>query len=171
VPAAPAALATVLDRLAARLVDAAALAALNIVVNGWFVYQFLREIRPAVLAVEAGQSTPELSAQAGRLFITIIGVAMALWFAYEVPAIASTGQTLGKRLVGVRVTTADGKPVGFGRAIQRWAIPGLPMMLPWPFGHVIQIADAIWCLWDDRRQCLHDKAAGTVVVPAAAEER
>jgi uncharacterized RDD family membrane protein YckC len=159
----------VLDRLAARLVDAAALAALNIAVNGWFVYLFAREIAPAVRAAEAGDTTPEMSAHAGTLFVVIIGIAMALWFAYEVPAVAATGQTLGKRLVGLRVTTVEGNPVGFGRAIQRWAIPGLPMMI-WPWGHLVQLVDAAWCLWDRDRRCLHDKAAGTVVVTATAEE-
>jgi uncharacterized RDD family membrane protein YckC len=24
--------------------------------------------------------------------------------------------------------------------------------------------DPLWCLWDDKRQCLHDKAAGTIVI-------
>jgi uncharacterized RDD family membrane protein YckC len=164
-------LATVVDRLAARLVDAAALAALNLVVNGWFVYLFVREIRPAVRAVEAGHAVPALSDQAGRLFLAIVCVAMALWFAYEVPAIASTGQTLGKRLVGLRVMTVDGKPVGFPRAIQRWAVPGLPMILPWPLGHLVQAVDAAWCLRDrPLRQCLHDKAAGTVVVATVPGE-
>jgi uncharacterized RDD family membrane protein YckC len=161
----PGTLAPVLDRLAARLVDVVALGALNIVVNGWFVYQFLQAVEPSVRAIQDGDSTPPpFTDHAGTLFLVILGVATALWFAYEVPAIASTGQTLGKRLVGIRVTTPDGRPVGFGRAIQRWAIPGLPMMLPWPFGHLIQLVDGAWCLRDKHRQCLHDKAAGTLVV-------
>jgi hypothetical protein len=26
------------------------------------------------------------------------------------------------------------------------------------------LLDVLWCLWDEERQCLHDKVASTVVV-------
>ena len=31
-------------------------------------------------------------------------------------------------------------------------------------GGVYSLVDALWLLWDPRRQCLHDKLPGTVVV-------
>ena len=38
----------------------------------------------------------------------ISNVACALWFAYEVPAVANTGQTLGKRMLGIQVVGVEG---------------------------------------------------------------
>jgi uncharacterized RDD family membrane protein YckC len=29
---------------------------------------------------------------------------------------------------------------------------------------VLGLLDVIWCLWDEERQCLHDKVASTLVV-------
>jgi uncharacterized RDD family membrane protein YckC len=161
-------LAPVANRLAARMIDAVALFLLNVFVNGWFVYQYIREVYPALQRAERS-GTPianVLTDRATTLTYIILGVATALWFAYEVPAIAATGQTLGKRLVGVQVVATNGGRVGFGRSIQRWALQGLPTMLGgWLFP--LQVLDATWCLWDrPLQQCLHDKTAGTVVVTA-----
>jgi uncharacterized RDD family membrane protein YckC len=164
----PGVLAPLLDRLAARLIDIVAVFLLNVVVNGYFVYQYVQEVLPAFRAAQrAGNAiTPSmLSDRANTLGLIIPLVAAALWFAYEVPYIATTGQTPGKRLVGVQVTTLTGEPVGFGRSIQRWALPGLPLLVGgWLLP--LQLLDSAWCLWDKRRQCLHDKSARTVVVTA-----
>jgi uncharacterized RDD family membrane protein YckC len=162
-------LAPVGDRFAARLIDIIAVFGLNIVVNGYFVYQLYQELLPAVQAVQAGEPQPAASAHATNLSVVISLVAMALWFAYEVPAIAATGQTLGKRLLGIRVVTADGGPIGFRRSIQRWIPQGAPLLL-WGLLFPVQLLDAAWCLWDKpRHQCLHDKAARTIVVNAPSQ--
>jgi uncharacterized RDD family membrane protein YckC len=162
----PGTLAPLGDRFAARVVDIIAVVGLNLVVNGYFFYQLYQELLPAVRAVERGDAAPPTSAHAANLSLVISLVAMAVWFAYEVPAIAATGQTLGKRLLGIRVVTVDGGPVGFRRSIQRWIPQGAPLLL-WGLLFVVQLLDAAWCLWDKPlRQCLHDKAARTVVVNA-----
>jgi uncharacterized RDD family membrane protein YckC len=162
-PGAPAPLA---DRLAARLVDGIALLLLNLVVNGYFLYQLFQELLPVARAAQAGDPQPEVSSHANTLSLVISLVAMALWFAYEVPAVAATGQTLGKRLLGIQVVAVDGGPLGFRRSIQRWIPQGAPLLL-WGLLFVVQLLDWAWCLWDKPlRQCLHDKAARTVVVNA-----
>jgi uncharacterized RDD family membrane protein YckC len=160
------ALAPLANRFAARLIDIVAVFLLNVVVNGYFVYQLVRELLPVVNAMQRGEPQPAYSDHANTLSLVISLVAMALWFAYEVPAIAATGQTLGKRLLGIRVVSVDGEPIGFRRSIQRWIPQGFPLLL-WGVLFVVQLLDAAWCLWDKpRRQCLHDKAARTVVVTA-----
>ena len=64
--------------------------------------------------------------------------------------------TLGKRALGLKVTTADGDRISFGQATGRH------------FGKII--STIILCigflmmLWDDRRQTLHDKMTRTLVV-------
>ena len=92
----------------------------------------------------------------------------ALWFAYEVPAVANTGQTLGKRLLGLKVMRLENPGrVGFGRSLRRWNTMGLPTLL-WMccgIGFVLQFIDALFIAFDrPMRQALHDKPAPTVVV-------
>ncbi|GIF77097.1 hypothetical protein Asi02nite_66150 [Asanoa siamensis] len=165
-------------RLVARLIDIVAVLLLNAVVNGWFVYRYLQEILPFYREFNSryadGEPVGELmrlapSAEANRLQLVILIIACALWFAYEVPAVANTGQTLGKRIVGLRVVRVDGEEkLGFGRSLRRWNILGLPMLF-WTccVGFVWQVVDCFWLTVDrPLHQALHDKAARTVVVVA-----
>lgn len=74
------------------------------------------------------------------------------------------GQTFGKRLFGIQVrdATGDGGPIGPGRAALRFATIGLFRLVPF-FG-LFTLLSGLWPLWDPRRQALHDKMAGSVVV-------
>ncbi len=75
----------------------------------------------------------------------------------------STGQTPGKRLLGIRVVDAgasDGRPIGYGRAAIRFlmsVISGLALLIGY-----------LWMLWDREKQTWHDKVASAYVVPADA---
>ncbi len=72
-----------------------------------------------------------------------------------------TGQTLGKRVMGIRVVDfAGGGPIGYGRGFIRYIgkiVSGLVFCLGF-----------LWMLWDREKQAWDDKFAGTVVVPVAA---
>jgi uncharacterized RDD family membrane protein YckC len=161
------------DRLLAKLIDILAVLGLNIAVNGYLVYLLLQELWPAIgeamAAAQRGQDiNPETTPRADNLRLAILVLAIALWFAYEVPAIANNGQTLGKRLAKIKVTKLDGAQVGFGESLRRWLLPGLATAL-FPIGAVLQVIDALWCTWDrPYRRCIHDKGVGTVVVRAEA---
>lgn len=173
-------------RFMARFVDTLAVLGLNFVINGYFVYQyyqvnlpFWQEFSRRFYAGEstAGVEPPERSS---TLLVIILLLATALWFAYEVPAHASTGQTLGKRLFGIKVMRLESdEPLGFRRSIRRWNTIGLPTLV-WPcygVGFLLQFIDAIWPTFDrPMHQALHDKSALTVVVqatpsPTASERR
>jgi uncharacterized RDD family membrane protein YckC/Tfp pilus assembly major pilin PilA len=69
---------------------------------------------------------------------------------------SSMQATLGKRAVGIKVTDLDGERIDFGRALGRM------------FGHILSfITFSIgfaMAVFTDRRQTLHDKLAGTLVV-------
>ena len=147
---------------------------LNAAVNGWFVYQYVQEVSPVVRelwdrSLEGNRSTAGLAftERAANLQIVIVLLAAALWFAYEVPSVANTGQTIGKRLLGIRVVRLDQpQRLGFGRSFRRWNTMGLPTLL-WccGIGFVLQIVDALFVAFDrPLRQALHDKSALTVVV-------
>lgn len=67
------------------------------------------------------------------------------------------GQTLGKRVVGIRVIDADtAQFIGMGRGIGRY-FARLLSWLPCGLGY-------LWPLWDDRKQTFHDKIVRSVVV-------
>jgi uncharacterized RDD family membrane protein YckC len=174
------------SRLIARLIDIFVVFALNVVVNGWFAYQYWKEIYPEIAAAfhatMANQKVEPLTASSrlSYLEIVIIVLAAALWFAYEVPSIAGNGQTLGKRVMRIKVVRLEStEPVGFGRAIRRWNPLGLPTLMWYcGIGFLLQIADGLSPLFDwPLRRALHDRSAGTVVVrvpraeqPADAQE-
>ena len=99
---------------------------------------------------------------AGALSLpSIVGAVLVLaaLIGYDPLAVHLTGQTLGKRVLGLRVAyRMDGRSPSFPRALGRWAVRLLGIFPPFA------LLDAVWCLVDERGQCLHDKAAGTVVV-------
>lgn len=72
------------------------------------------------------------------------------------------GQTLGKRLLGIRVTGVDFHPIGYGRAFGR----ALLASVMWIACYLPGILDALWPLWDEKKQSLHDKVANSIVVRA-----
>jgi uncharacterized RDD family membrane protein YckC len=161
------------QRLAARLIDIAVVLVLNIVVNGWFVYQWWQDFRPIynhyLDQVMAG-GEPDMLQPTGRmqsLQMVIILIATLLWLLYEAPAIAGRGQTLGKMLMGIKVVGVHSTaPIGFRRAFGRWAQLGMWTLFWWCLvGLVVQFLDSLSPMFDPRlRQAWHDKAASTVVV-------
>jgi uncharacterized RDD family membrane protein YckC len=166
-------------RLVARLVDIGVLLAINALVNGWFIYQLYRDVWPwyrtvyqRVQAHLPYDDVPQPQ-HSQSLTFTITVIAAALWFAYEVPALANSGQTLGKRLLGIKVLRleADG-PLGFGRAWRRWNPMGVATLL-WTcgIGFVFQFVDCLFVAIDQPlHQALHDKTAATVVVDVTHEK-
>lgn len=99
------------------------------------------------------------------LEIGLLVVAMALYYVYYVELMFRSGQTVGKKVMSLRVVPLD--PAGTltrAMAARRYLVqivagtllPGLVYL------------DGLWQLWDKPyQQCLHDKAADTVVVKAA----
>lgn len=89
---------------------------------------------------------------------------LVLWSIYFIALEGSpSGQTVGKRLVGIRVVDAmTAEPIGWGRAllrhIGRW-FSGLAFGLGY-----------LWMLWDPARQTWHDKMASSVVIGTRASE-
>jgi uncharacterized RDD family membrane protein YckC len=168
-------LATPAARLLARLIDIGLLFLLNALVNGWFGYRLWGEVAPVF--TEAWRRTqvgdpsteglPTAGDQTGNLLLAIVFIAAALWFAYEVPAVANTGQTVGKRLLRIKVVRLESPDsLSFGRSFRRWNTMGFPTLLWWcGIGFLLQLVDVMFVLFDrPLYQALHDKSAHTVVV-------
>jgi uncharacterized RDD family membrane protein YckC len=163
-------------RVLARLIDLGVVLALNVVGNGWLIYLYLSDIWPAVRKMQDQmlQSNPNADAipaipeRARWVLLAIPLVAAALWFAYEVPAIAQRGQTLGKRAVGIRVLPLEStEPLGYLRSMRRWNPLGLPVLLYTccGVGFLLQLVDGLSPVFGGPlRLAFHDRSAGTVVV-------
>jgi uncharacterized RDD family membrane protein YckC len=166
----------------ARLVDIMAVLVLCVIANAWFAIEYWRIMQPYLSgyidAIQAGNrdtsSLPVPPESGSVLPLLMCVVATAVWFAYEVPGSANSGQTLGKRLMGIRVIRLDSDPnsdeerLGFGRSFRRWARLGLPTLF-WAacagLTAILQIIDCLFVVIDKPlRQALHDKSALTVVV-------
>jgi uncharacterized RDD family membrane protein YckC len=89
-----------------------------------------------------------------------LGVALALAY-YTYFEGGPTGQTLGKRALGIRVYDfRAGGPIGYGRGLLRYVgklVSGIACLLGY-----------LWMLWDREKQTWHDKIVTTVVVPVSA---
>jgi len=87
-------------------------------------------------------------------------------FLYEWILTAAFGRTLGKAWLHIRPVRSDGVRIGWGRALGRAGGVWLANTLGW-----IGPIDSLWCLWDDNRQCVHDKVVDTIVVNDGDVER
>lgn len=92
---------------------------------------------------------------------------------YHVLFIGLRGQTPGKMALGISVRRADrpGAP-GVATAIKRYLlviVTGVLGLIPvvGSLGGLVTIIDLLFPLWDQKRQALHDKIGGTVVVKGA----
>jgi len=77
------------------------------------------------------------------------------------------GQTLGMMAVGVRAVRDESFAVlGYGRALARALFEGVLRLINLLFFllGLIWLLDMLFPLWDRKRQTLHDKAAGSVVL-------
>lgn len=94
-------------------------------------------------------------------------LALLVYFAYDGLMLTSRGQTLGKMAMRIRVARVEGGEIPRGGAgWARAAVYALPQLVPC-VGFLFWLLNVLYCTWDQPlRQCLHDKAARTVVVSA-----
>src|SRR5512132_1121456 len=86
------------------------------------------------------------------------GWALYYYFAFE----SDRGQTLGKRVMKIRVVRADGQPLDAGRVAVRTLLRPIDAIGAYIVGLVVMVATG------ERRQRIGDLAAGTVVTEADA---
>lgn len=94
----------------------------------------------------------------GYLVLVLVSVALGVaGIAYYAYFHGTSGQTIGKRVCGIRVVDQrTGTPIGIGRAIGRWfgsILSAIPCLLGF-----------LWAAWDDKKQTWHDKMVGSVVI-------
>lgn len=142
------------SRFVAKLIDGA-IAMIPLVIAGVLIVPFVGE---------PGDDPPPIA-----MIIMLLGLCVVFAIQiYQWVQISSTGQSIGKGLVGIRIVKVDGSPVDFisGVIIRMWvpnAVAGL--LNQCCLGWIVWIADVIPALQPDRRT-IHDHLAGTKVIVA-----
>jgi uncharacterized RDD family membrane protein YckC len=110
-----------------------------------------------VLAVPTVLLFIVLDTAVAQILSILIGLAYFVYFEG-----GPTGQTLGKRALGIRVIDIkNGGPIGYGRAVLRYLVEAILS------GNILLLG-YLWMLWDREKQTWHDKVASSVVVPVDA---
>jgi uncharacterized RDD family membrane protein YckC len=94
----------------------------------------------------------------GALTAVILGWTLYYYFALE----SGDGQTVGKKLMKLRVVRADGRPAGMSEIAVRTILRVVDGVGLYIVGLIVMLATG------ERRQRIGDLAAGTIVVDAAA---
>ncbi len=87
------------------------------------------------------------------------------WAIITFRLVAANGQTIAKKLLGIKVVRSDGTRATVGRIFWlRNVVNTLISMIPL-IGGLYALVDALF-IFTERKQCLHDKIADTIVVNA-----
>ena len=111
-----------------------------------------------VILFAADALSSDTSALRGALGTVILGWALYYHFALE----SGDGQTVGKKLMKLRVVRADGRPAGMREIAVRTVMRVVDGVGCYIVGLIVMLATG------QRRQRLGDLAAGTIVVDATA---
>jgi uncharacterized RDD family membrane protein YckC len=91
--------------------------------------------------------------------LAIIGAIVWIWL--TIMYVARNGQTIAKKMLGIKVVRSDGSKASLGRIFWlRNIVNGLLGIIP-----LYSLIDHLF-IFGEQRQCLHDKIADTIVVRA-----
>lgn len=110
-------------------------------------------------AMGSQQDTSTMPMLLMMLVFVVVFLSLIAAVLYYAMMWSRTGQTLGKKWLGIKVVTADGVPPSFWRAVGR-------AVIGYPVSSFLFDLGFLWMLWDDQSQCWHDKLFGTYVVEA-----
>jgi uncharacterized RDD family membrane protein YckC len=100
----------------------------------------------------------------GAMFgpVSLLGlIGLIAWAWLTILFVTRNGQSIAKKLLGIKVVRTDGSPASLGRIfLLRNVVNGLLALLPF-YGLV-----DILLIFGEARQCVHDKIADTIVIKA-----
>jgi uncharacterized RDD family membrane protein YckC len=108
-----------------------------------------------------GGFSPQLEPQAAPAAIVAGGLGFIVWAALTTMYVARNGQSIAKKLLGIKVLRTDGSKASLGRIFWlRNVVNAVLGIIPF-YG----LVDAL-VIFSESRQCIHDKLADTIVVVA-----
>lgn len=141
-------LATRGSRLVAQLLNL--LVIVGILFAGAFLGSFLAS---AIGSAEAS----------GTIMIVGVGLPLALLLIYNLRLLAESGQSLGKKWMGIRIVRSNGEKAALSQIlIMRYLPIQLISAIP-ILGPIVGMIDLLMIFGDEQR-CLHDRIADTLVV-------
>lgn len=97
------------------------------------------------------------------VFGLVMGLGLIILLGFNLYYLHRDGQTLGKKIVGIRILRSDGSHCELWRIIVLRFLPvGLLGAIPL-LGPIVSLVDALMIFGEERR-CLHDLIADTIVV-------
>ena len=109
------------------------------------------------------------------VFFIVVAIGMLAWVVWNIVLLYKYGQTVGKKVMGIRAVRMDGSRVSFARffflrglatAVIVWIISVITLLIHIPFiGNVVGLIDSL-LIFGPARRCLHDYIADTQVVTA-----
>jgi len=113
-------------------------------------------------------TTPASGRDTGTMIAVAVVPALAgaiVWFWLTIKYVKENGQTIAKKILGIKVIRSDGSPVSLNRIFWlRNVVNSLITAIPL-IGTLYSIVEVLF-IFGDSRQCLHDKIADTIVVKA-----
>ncbi|APR85856.1 Hypothetical protein A7982_11205 [Minicystis rosea] len=97
------------------------------------------------------------------LRLLVMGTLPLVLLCYQWYLVSTTGQSIAKRWLNMKIVRMDGSPAGFvsGVLLRSW-IPFVLNMVPY-VGSFAAFIDSVM-IFGDQRRCLHDQIAGTKVI-------
>lgn len=112
------------------------------------------------LAKARGETVP---ASTAGIMAVVCGAIFLGLLIYNFVLLHRNGQTIGKRILNIKIVRTDGSRAGLRRIFFLRALPiGLLGAIPW-IGRIITLVDALMIFRDEKR-CLHDQIADTIVI-------
>jgi uncharacterized RDD family membrane protein YckC len=96
----------------------------------------------------------------GIMFVLLLALG-----AWNCVLLHRNGQTLGKKVLGIKVVRSDGSRIGLGRIFGLRFLPITLLGMVPILGPLLTLTDALFIFGEERR-CLHDRIADTIVVTA-----
>jgi uncharacterized RDD family membrane protein YckC len=97
------------------------------------------------------------------VMVAVMGLGFALIVTVQAILVTTSGQSLGKKIVGTRIVRQDGTLPGFlyGVVLRSWLVAMIGFVPC--LGGVFSLIDAL-CVFRLDRRCLHDHISGTIVI-------
>jgi uncharacterized RDD family membrane protein YckC len=150
-------LATRLARLGAALIDSAIFA-----VPAMLAAIMLPAYQDYARRAAGGAASASLGGGTS-IMLMVLGLAMIALAVMQFVLLYRHGQTVGKKIVGIRIVRPDGGRASFPRLLfLRYGLPGLIGAIPL-VGLVFSVINVLFIFGEERR-CLHDRIADTIVV-------